>query len=404
MMDIRFATAENNGEFRYYGIASSIFLAAVFLKQFYLFGSGGFQIGDLMFVLAFIGVLLSKKMDFRIAKADFPFALFVVLTIFINLLHFALFNDSSFLMPCAYYTFNLMIILSFRYIGSDERFLSALFRLIRFIYIFQLILYFTNAGRWYDASRYMGTFNDPNQYGFYILSLYFMAHLIGQAIKKRVTILDDALVLMLLISSLSTGMLLGYGFLVATKYIFLPLKSGMRIGVIKTIASVGLVVILGVIALVVPADGSSTSKVEVAAGRVLEKISKLTDFSVDSDYSESIVLDRNLDKIILYPEEMIFGSGEGGWSRFEGARNDHEIHSTWLGILFCYGIAPFVLLVYWVRNNALRKIGGSAPSVEMAVIIESLFLANQRQPFFWMLLAFAPADAERGTEKEKRLQ
>lgn len=385
----------------YYGPATYVFLLAVFLKQFYLFGSGGVQPGDLLFVLAFLGVLVSKGISFRIAKKDLALLGFVVMTIVINLFHFATTGSRSFLLPCAYYLFNLMVVFGFRYIGSDERFACKLIILARAIFAFQLVLYVVHLGRWYDADRYMGTFNDPNQFGYYVLSLYFMAHLASAGISRKITLADDAIVLALLLTSLSTGMLAAFAVLFVLKRVIIPLRIGVGLGILKSLAAV---VAMAALFAGVPAMSATSGvggTISDAADRIAAKVSKMADFSVQGEYSESIVLDRNLDKIILYPEYMIYGSGEGGWDRFDGTRNDHEIHSTWLGILFCYGAVPFVLLCTWTWINAKRKRDSVSVCVEIATIVESLLLANQRQPLFWLLLMFSPSDVRCVDEWEK---
>ncbi len=61
------------------------------------------------------------------------------------------------------------------------------------------------------------------------------------------------------------------------------------------------------------------------------------------------------------------------------------MHSTLLGILFYYGILPFLVLMRWLRLN-LRGVRKVLLPVYFALFIESMTLANQRQPVLWILI------------------
>lgn len=60
-----------------------------------------------------------------------------------------------------------------------------------------------------------------------------------------------------------------------------------------------------------------------------------------TDFSNSIIADRQLDKLLLYPEKMLYGAGQGAFERFTRASGTNEVHSTLPGILFYYGAVPF---------------------------------------------------------------
>lgn len=109
-----------------------------------------------------------------------------------------------------------------------------------------------------------------------------------------------------------------------------------------------------------------------------------------TDFSNSIIADRRLDKLLLYPEKMLYGAGQGAFERFTRASGTNEVHSTLPGILFYYGAVPFSILVLWIVSS--YKGGRLRWDIWLeygAFFIESCLLANQRQPLFWMVIMLA---------------
>ena len=95
--------------------------------------------------------------------------------------------------------------------------------------------------------------------------------------------------------------------------------------------------------------------------------------------------DRSMLRILNDPKYLIYGSGEGNWSRWSMLREGNEVHGTMIALLFYYGIIPYMLFIKWIKNN----IGGikniKIIGVYIALIIEAFTLINHRQPFFWMI-------------------
>ncbi|MFZ1781035.1 MAG: hypothetical protein WAT94_06355, partial [Enterococcus aquimarinus] len=113
------------------------------------------------------------------------------------------------------------------------------------------------------------------------------------------------------------------------------------------------------------------------------------------------VQDRGIEKVILYPEKTLFGSGEGMHDRFDRAVSDNEIHSTLFSILFYYGTVPTLLFLYWVGLN-VRRLTIANLAVVLSLAVESITLLNQRQPLFWMLFVLLQVLAfQESMEREK---
>lgn len=61
---------------------------------------------------------------------------------------------------------------------------------------------------------------------------------------------------------------------------------------------------------------------------------------------------RGYDRICKYPEYLLFGAGEGAHYRFaEKSLFLGEIHSSWAGVLFYYGIIDLYCSIYFCLKS-----------------------------------------------------
>lgn len=71
-----------------------------------------------------------------------------------------------------------------------------------------------------------------------------------------------------------------------------------------------------------------------------------------------LFLDRGMEKLVLYPQYLLYGAGEGGFDRFTLTSQINEIHCCLFSVLFCYGIIPTVFLLIWlVPESAVYECG-----------------------------------------------
>ena len=113
-------------------------------------------------------------------------------------------------------------------------------------------------------------------------------------------------------------------------------------------------------------------------------VGKVEDLLSESSNS-SIMADREWERVFTSPEYMIFGAGEGKHDRFGTYL---EIHSSILGPLFYYGFIPFTLFLLWFKGK-VKNLDRDLWCVYIALLVESFFLVNTRQPMFWMIIALA---------------
>jgi len=385
------------------------------LKPYYFFKSGGIQISDIFLILSFSLFLLINKKNNELFKFKLDtlkenrlFLLFVFLALCINFINFINLPDSRFILATLYLIFNLLSIYVFSFcLKQDNKFKDNCFNIFYFNLIIQIILYIFKLGRYWDASRYMGTFNDPNQFGFYIFLSYSFLYFLNtnnNGTKAFKMLIALVLSFFLIVKSSSTGMLLGFMIFI----LFLLLDNIMkpitfiRKNKNKIIIFLAFVLpLVLIIHLALPNFFNNTINKIINSNivnRATEKIAKTERVSSNSE-GINIFEDRALDYIILYPQYILIGSGEGGADRFSLVSHVTEIHSTFPALLFYYGIIPFSFLLTWIIKK-IKFLDKKSLIIVFALIAESFTLANQRQVLFWLIFVLANIISERGRKNE----
>lgn len=118
------------------------------------------------------------------------------------------------------------------------------------------------------------------------------------------------------------------------------------------------------------------------------------DWIIDSSYDWVQIIslepndglsERGYDKIILYPQYLLFGAGEGVFERFYKSKiGEHEMHSTFANIFFSYGGIGFflfaiVLFTIWKKTDSKIFL---IPAFFYGVAHNGL-----RGSLFWILIA-----------------
>ena len=162
-----------------------LFLIYFLLKPYYLYSSGGIQIGDIILILAFLIYLLTsrfyeqtKKQLFKTLKENTKLLVFISATFIVNFIYFSIYNEGKFLLSSLYFVFNLFAIILFTDFAKDKSYLSKIATVVKFNLFVQLIISVIGAGRQYGIDRYQSTFNDPNQFAFYVLISYLLIYAI----------------------------------------------------------------------------------------------------------------------------------------------------------------------------------------------------------------------------------
>lgn len=362
-----------------YTFAETMFLLGVFFKQFYIFDSGSIQIGDCFFFISILAFLFRKR-KIALKRDDLPYLFFVLCTFLINTIY-TLVYKKQFLISSVYYLYNFLIILSFSSFISSELFLNKLRLVFQLDLITQVLVYFLNIGRWLGNYRFQGTFNDPNQFGFFVFACFLGIYLL--LTNKKKAVFWFIIWLFLTVLSVSAGMMAALFLFVFFYLVFNTgkMKKGVVLMLIIILLFCGIVFIsylLGILKL--PAV--------ITNSRIYARlIGKLNMAGIGSQNGSlyTIVKERQWNRVFEYPEFILIGAGEGYFERFGTYL---EIHSSILGPLFYYGIVSCSFLVYWIKKK-LYNIDRIYYCVYLALILESFTLVHNRQPFFWMLFVLA---------------
>lgn len=370
-------------------IAHVLFLLFWITKPFYLKASGTMQISDGIFVLSFFAWIIQNKWRVIIDKKDFYFIGFVGCVFIINGVYYLLHQQRGFLMSSAYYLYNLMVILVVRDFKSNRTFLKALLIASCINLLVQLIVLVLGKGSYVLAKlRFMGTFNDPNQFSFSMFTAFLIIYTLATYLKDRedsngqtIMFLSFILSFFFIFQGSSTGMLLGIvSFTLLAALVFIWGSNTPGRVVIRFIALIFIMLII--LSLVIP-GGLSPDISELESDNFLMKRleAKLSD--IESGGLGAAAGNRGIDKVFNNLKNIFFGAGEGYFERYP--ESPFEIHSTFISILFSYGILPFLILIKWIWDNVKNTNKALIP-VFIALLIESFTLAHQRQPVFWILI------------------
>ena len=382
--------------------------AYIFFKPFYLFSSGGIQISEIFIVIAFLLTLVEKipkdGITQKMLKDLKILFIFILCVIIINFIYFDIYQNIEFLISTVQYIPIFMGIYVFANKISDKKVLKNIYKITKINLIIQLLIYLTGMGRAYDAFRYMGTFNDPNQFGYFIVLSAAFLYVIEDVLKIRKRAVVMYLIsLILIFASASTGMLMAMTILFVL-HIIRRIKSIIKwisknLGKIFVTAICIMAVVLVIVSnvdlknLVIETFEQSIQNMTIAE-RLQGKIDKA------ESSNSSLIEERGIDKLIKYPQYLIYGSGQGYFDRFTKAAFQIEVHSTLPGIWLYYGIIPLIILLIWIYES-IKKVRLKYMIPYIALLIESFTLYNQRQLLLWIIIIMANLLREEKEEEKE---
>ncbi len=347
------------------------------------------QISDGIFVLSFFAWIIQNKWRIIIDKKDYYFIGFVGCVFIINGVYYLLHQQRGFLMSSAYYLYNLMVILVVRDFKSNRTFLKALLIASCINLLVQLFILFLDKGAYATARvRFMGTFNDPNQFSFSMFTNLLLTYLLACYMKdqensNRKTIVFFAFILAFyfIYQGSSTGMLLGIlTFMVTMIALFLYSNNTP---LVVTLRLIMIILAVFIVFFILFSSGFSIEPTEYEKDNflALRLRWKIDEFKAEG--LSALTDNRGINKVFNNPRNIFFGAGEGYFDRYP--ESPYEVHSTFISLLFSYGILPFLILIKWIWDNVKNTNKALIP-VYIALLIESFTLAHQRQPVFWMLI------------------
>lgn len=367
-----------------------LFLLFCLTKPFYVRYYGMPEPSDYILVLTFMVWLGEKRGDVPFRVNNRWMLLFVGALTFINLSYWFIFGTFDLLYSTAYFFYSLMVIVMFADLMLSLPFKKSLLWVLLFNILLQVLIFRSGKGRYFADIRYMGTFNDPNQFAFFLFSSFLIIYILSFHIPFKRRSFSVALVsfsflvmLYLVVQSSSTGIFSGVLSFAAFYVIYFVFSKRTPGRVVLRLLFIGASV--GVIALILSGGFirllASSNNFMVL--RITEKLGKLSSGGI-----ANIFIERGIDKVFSYPEYLFFGAGDGAYGRFLGSM--FEVHSTFLGLMFCYGLLPFAAFAAWLAGTLRRPAFSMLPPL-LALFIESFFLVNFRQPTFWMIILLSGA-------------
>lgn len=340
---------------------------AILGSQLYVFQSGVPQPAHLVMALV---LLFARKTVETVDGQLRTLALFCFYTCVVNSCFGLFYSDFRFLISSLHFVYGFIIFWGMKYLLMADINLSrrpvsqaVTFGLVGGL-ILMALLYAVGLGRYDFNPRYNGYFNDPNQMAYWVVCAFSVVAAMN---SKRQWLLYSCLVLStyLVIVTGSRAALLGLGTIwLGTVWTTIRKSQRRHSGLfaLALVAVFGAAIYLGAVR------------------------SEQLDFAIERFVSVDVnqqISDRSLARVLDYPDYIIFGAGQGDDLRFNST---HEIHSTWAGLLFYYGLVGLGLFLAFVIS-VFRSVDFSHKLMMLGPLFYSAVTFGARTPVFWLFMA-----------------
>ena len=301
----------------------------------YIFESGLPQPADAL--MAIMILLLATGFALRIpVDRDLYLvaALFLTWVAVINWFWWAHYQDSMFLLSSVYYAYNFATLVTVFALFNrlQGELLSATRIALAVAVLLELMVIFLLPDTL--SVRSAGTFNNPNQLGYWSIlagSCYLVAR--GEASLRWPDLAVLCALAYIAMLSLSKAAMLSFLALLGAALWF----QGASV---RTKLALGAALMFGAVFVVA---GSSVLDAVLSEGTPAVAIERLQGIGEQKDDTPA---GRGYDRIWLYPEYLFLGAGEGAYDRFKASMAaGNEMHSTPGTILFSYGLPGLFLFV-----------------------------------------------------------
>ncbi|KYG77063.1 hypothetical protein EV198_1277 [Roseivirga ehrenbergii] len=350
---------------------------------FYFLPAGSAQPSDIVIVVV-IGLYVLGQ-HFKISEVNQPvfkgFLKFCIYLSIVNLgVHFALLGESNnglaWYVYSAFYFYNLMVMgfaLSL-YRQYGKQFIYTTAYACVFAGILQIVLSYalqTNS----EGIRGAMFFTNPNQLGYYSLSALAIVLVLETMIKlpRLIVYLSFFVFSYLALVSVSKAALGSMIILFGAYLIANKIFSVRNIFAIIVVGGLGF---LGV----TQSEFGKRFQENLDARNVNEE--NRPDEITEWEY-------RGYDRITNHPEYLVFGAGEGGYNRFDTFITNHEIHSSFGTIIFCYGIPGTLLFLLFVYS-LLKKLPWFYLVYSLPLFAYGVTHMGLRFTIFWVALMMFP--------------
>ncbi|MCE9662760.1 hypothetical protein LY622_04840 [Halomonas sp. M5N1S17] len=352
-------------------IAAVLLFLGLSLASFYIFPSGQPQPADFLLLGFAIIMSIMALGDEHLELSPFvvSWGMMVLWVLFVCLGWTLVMETTAFLMYPAFFFFNFLVGMAtlrfLRIFGSYARVLIRTAVSIALLVTAGYVMVQLAMG----VNRTTGSFNNPNQLAYFslcgVVVLMMLDDFRPQLKPLVLSGLAAGMVGILAASSLAA---MGGGVLVVAGW---AMANATRIKhFARLLVAVPLLLVV-VIVINLRADGQVMHNLQSRMDRAPTKV-------------ESMYEERKFDRLVHFPEYAILGAGEGERQRFVPYHRN-EIHSSYINMLFAYGI-PGLGLFLVVIFTALRR----APAYVWVGLAGPLFYSvthnGLRSTLFWLVL------------------
>ncbi|EJE4166522.1 hypothetical protein M3895_001876 [Vibrio parahaemolyticus] len=361
-------------------------VTSILMKPLYLWNSGLPQISDflsILGILCFIVYSLKNKVCFSNDKKMIlnTFCFFVLYTWVINISLSIIYSNPEAIKTSIYYTYNLtyafVLIVTIETIYSKNNNILMVNHFVLLSLFIGLILVSLLLVLPPDyGTRYSLTFNNPNQLASYVMLIsvilvFFSIDYRRLVTYKYKTLTLIALMLMIIVSIASQSVAAIFAVVMAS----ILFVNFMYVGYQKVVLFF-LVFILFIYFI--------SSNIDYYFSEVMVRMDdKISTSSIDEFFKE-----RGYDRIFNHLDLIIFGAGEGIYSRLNSFIIDDyyqlELHSTFGNILFSYGLFGFLLFLLVIIRMCRKNLNYMFILMFMMPYLLTHNLI--RQPLFWFFL------------------
>ncbi|RUR28313.1 hypothetical protein ELY33_14030 [Vreelandella andesensis] len=352
-------------------IGALLLFIGLSLSSLYLFPSGSPQLTDFI-LLGFVGVMLLMSLGDKHLKVS-PFAIswamMVLWVVMVCLSWTLIIGTTNFFRPAQFFLFNFLVgmaLLRFlsvygeRAIGLIRNGVAIALMIAGSQALLQLAM---------GVNRTTGSFNNPNQLAYFSLCGVVVLLMLDD-FRPRMRFLGVAGLASGVLGILAASSLaaMGGGVLVLAGW---AMANARQIKHFARLLLLFPLLLLGVLIANISSDGQVLRNLESRMDRAPSK--------VDSVYEE-----RKFDRLTNFPEYAILGAGEAERQRF-APYDGHEIHSSFVNMLFAYGLPGLGLFLLTIII-ALRR----APLYVWAGVAGPLIYSTThnglRATLFWVVL------------------
>jgi hypothetical protein len=343
-----------------------ILFAYVLLKPFYFGSSGGAQIADAVLCLAVLAALFGAHVKWPAPQRAVLGAalLFTGYMAMVNLFWFAVLAEKLVAYSAAFAIFNVLLYVIFAKAAlmDFERAFRTLAWAVAISAYLQVLL--SGAAMTTGAVRQTLFFNNPNQLGYWALLSASMFVVCLTRVRLPLYVQVSTLLCLAYLSALSLS---------KAAMLSLALLLGLHFLRNPKLMIAGAIVV-GAITVLMP-DPEIVDHV----------VNRIDDIGSQSDDNAA---GRGYTRITDYPQYLLFGAGEGGFSRFVGVT--FELHSTFGTILFSYGVIGCLFFLLFM-NKLLRCSGWHQFMYILPSFLYGITHQGLRFSFLWLLLAVIAA-------------